>query len=101
MKQNIKKQIRTDGIKNYFKKRLFCDKWYHFALVRSLKSDFKVFKNGSLWFDGTSDLLKICEDDYDIGKGDFTIDFWIKISNRIRDWSLIAKVNLRRYIYGN
>jgi len=88
----------TNNIKNYFKRILFCDKWHHLALIRSLKEGFKVFKNGSFWFNGTTDLLKICKDDYDINKEDFTIDFWINLPNRIRDWSLAAKINLMKHI---
>ena len=35
---------------------------------------------------------------YDINKEDFTIDFWINLPNRIRDWSLAAKINLMKHI---
>jgi len=49
------------------------------------------FSGGSIYFDGTGDYLTVpASSDFDMGAGDFTVDFWFRTAVATRQWFFAA-----------
>ena len=50
--------------------------------------------DGAMSFDGAGDYLNVPDsEDWNIGSGDFTIDFWVKINNLTTDQYILNQGN--------